>query len=156
MKRILLLILFLAPACWSFAQGYIDRSKSQSKKALVKYQVTNKKVRTTLHETDSSLSLLIGRDSAITLDIYFHFNRSHRCDREKRTSNCDSCFQKYLRETLARQKFEWTKLSDSVYISPYPKKLMMQTMSGNGYYTYLIMKKNWKQKEYDALLRTSR
>jgi hypothetical protein len=156
MKRILLLILFLIPACWSFAQGYIGRSKSQSKKALVTYQTTNKKIPTTLHETDSSLSLLIKDPTFGTLDIDFHFNRSHRCDREKRTSDCDSCFQKYLRETLAKQKFEWTKLSDSVYISPYPKKLVMQTMSGNGYYTYLIRKTNWNRKQYDALLRTHR
>lgn len=155
MKRILLLILFLAPACWSLAQGYIDLSKSRSKKSLIKYQVTNKKVHTTLRETDSSLTLLI-RDSSIILDVNFHFNRSHRCDREKRTTNCDSCFQKYLRATLAREKFEWTKLSDSAYLSPYPKKMMMQTMSGDGYYTYLIKKMHWSKKEYDALLRTSR
>jgi hypothetical protein len=152
MKRFILLFLLLAIARWSSAQGLLDRNKQQVRAALNDYSTKNR-LKTKVKETDSSMSLLVRDNSPSSLDLYFHFSRSGRCDQEKRTSNCDSCFQKYLRETLAKEKFEWIKLSDSLYITAYSKKMMMQTKSANGNYTYLIRKVRWKQKQYDALLK---
>ena len=148
----LLFLIFISSVLIStgFSQGFINRNKSTVRKYLETYTAQHK-LKTIIEDTDSSLIFLIRDSSVHQLDVIVHFDRAGKCDRETRSTNCDSCCKKYITQTLDNNEFEWTKINDNTYIS---RPLIMDTPDGKEEpYSFTIQRNDMRRKEYKAAVK---
>lgn len=144
MIKILLIPICLLISSHSFAQGFINGSKHRATRYFGK--LMNKGVPiAVLKETDSTLFYLIRDSSFQDLDIYLHFSKSGKCDRETRIAGCDTCFQKYLTTLVNAEKFGWLEINETSYISKFSKKLILEIPAP---FTYVIRPFKMTKKEY--------
>jgi len=147
----LLLVIFISIALIStgFSQGFINRNKGTVRKYLETYTAQHK-LKTSIEDADSSLIFLIRDSSVHQLDVVIHFDKSGKCDRETRSTNCDSCYKKYISGTL-NMELKWTKINDSTYIS---RPLILNAPQNNeAPFSFIIQRSNMSRKEYRAAVK---
>lgn len=141
-----ILVLWFHPA---FSQQFIDKNKEKVLKKLNGYE-KKEKINTTISETDSSVTFLLRDTGWQHLDQHFYFNHKGKCYKEVLQANCDSCFQKYLTQTIDINMYKWEKISSSRYISNYFWQLLLE-IDPESPFTYSIQKLNLPKGEFNKL-----
>jgi len=126
MHQLTTLLLIIALTNTGHAQGYINSTKSASKKVFVKY-MDKQKYQATINETDSSLTFLLRDPKVQNLDIFLHFDDRGKCEWEVQSLSCDSCYQKYLNNILASDYYRWTQVDTNTYFAKSHKRLILTT-----------------------------
>jgi hypothetical protein len=145
-KLLFLLFISIALISTGFSQGFINRNKSTVRKYLETY-TTQHKLKTSIEDTDSSVIFLIRDSSVHQLDVTIHFDKSGKCDKETRSTNCDSCYKKYVSQILDME-LKWTKINDSTYIS---RPLILDAPQDKDEpFSFIIQRSDMTRKEYRA------
>lgn len=126
MRHLTAFLLIISLADTAYAQGYINSTRSASKKVFAKY-INTQKYQATINETDSSLTFLLRDPKVQNLDIFLHFDKRGKCDSEIITLSCDSCYHKYLNNILSRGYYKWTKVDTITYFAKSRYKLVLTT-----------------------------
>ena len=126
MHQLTTLLLTIVLTKTGFTQGYINSTKSASKKLFVKY-MDKQKYHATFNETDSSLTFLLRDPKVQNLDIVLYFDNRGKCDKEIQTLSCDSCYHKYLNNILASDYYHWTQVDTNTYFAKSHKRLILTT-----------------------------
>ena len=109
-----------------YAQGYINSTKSASKRVFEMYMEKHK-YQATINETDFSLTFLLRDPKVQNLDIVLHFDNRGKCDSEVQTLSCDSCYHKYLNNILASDHYRWKQVDPNTYFAKSRKRLILTT-----------------------------
>jgi hypothetical protein len=152
MSKIILLCCFLLPASLSFSQGFIGRSKKGTVRTL---QAESKKsnFKQSPVETNDQYVVLHVKDSSFQpASFYYYFDERGKCNQEKTISFCDSCFIKYRDELLNRKQYEWVKINDTVYVSKFSKKRMLELHPNQPDKTMDLLKISWTKAAYHQLV----
>jgi hypothetical protein len=151
MQKLQPVLLFILAVCFlpAFSQQFIDKSREKVLKKLNSYE-KKEKINTTISETDSSITFLLRDTGWQNLDQHFFFNQKGKCYKEVLTANCDSCFQKYLNQTLDINMYKWKMISASRYISNYSWQLVLE-IDPKSAFTYSIQKLNLPKDEFKQL-----
>lgn len=152
-KCLYLLILLLLIASNSYSQEYILRDKAFAKKSFAKYSV-KRKVKTIVNETDTTISFLVRDSSVQNLDIILHYDKLGKCDSEQYLLSCDSCYQKFLKETLSNPFCRWTKIDANTYFARFPYRVILTAKLENSY-SYLMEKSKMEGSVYRKIVRES-
>lgn len=145
------LILLVASNCYS--QEYILRDKKFAKKSFTKYSAS-RKVNTIVNETDTTLRLLVRDSSVQNLDIILHYDQLGKCDSEQYLLFCDSCYQKFLKETLNNPFCRWTKIDANTYFARFPYRIILTAKLENSF-SYLMEKSKMEGSVYRKIIRES-
>jgi hypothetical protein len=151
MKKTVLFICSLIIVGNCFSQGFINLKKAWVKEQLAQY-VSSYKLKTTTHETDSSVTFLIRDSSVKPLDVIMHFDHNGKCDEETHISSCDSCIQKYIANILNDKAARWMKISNLEYVSKYSLKLIFELDPTNPL-VYYIKRDDFTRKQYKQLIK---
>ena len=151
MRRLLIILWIVAWTNSSYSQNYINSSKSNSKNFFTKYADKNS-LKTVIEETDTTLTFLVRDTKVQNLDIFLHFDQKGKCDSEVYTLSCDSCYQKYLNNTLASKQYKWTKVSASTYFS-YSRNRLILTAATDKPYSFLIQRSKLNRSEYNKMIK---
>jgi hypothetical protein len=152
-KNLILSILLLLVASNTYSQVYIIRDKAFAKKSFAKYSVKSK-VKTMVVETDTTLRLLVRDSSVQNLDIILHYDKFGKCDSEQYLLSCDSCYQKFLKETLSNPFSRWTKIDSNTYFARFPYRVILTAKLENSY-SYLLEKSKMEGSVYRKIVRES-
>lgn len=156
MTKLFLIVITLLVSSNSYCQkdnnltGY---PKALLKKTLERYMLETKLKSSAIQETDTTLLLSI-RDAGVSeVDFYYHFDKSGKCDVEKKLTKCTSCLAGYLNAVLKNKKYRWIKINEQLYLSKYSKKRMVEIVGDNTSCPYIkITKVDWGREEYNRLL----
>ena len=124
-------------------------SKASLKKTLEKYMQETDLKSSYIHETDTTLLLSI-RDAGVSeVDFYYHFDKTGKCDVEKKLTKCTSCLAGYLKAVLKDKEFNWIKINEQLYLSKYSKKRKVEIVDDQASCPYIkITRVNWRRPEY--------
>lgn len=150
MWRIGLLLFLLLPTFGS-SQNFIGKKKAQVLKELQAYAKKNDSLTATITDKDSIITCSITADKTQPADFIYGFDKNGRCQSEKVTASCDSCYTKYLQKVLGEKKYEWKKVNENQYISKYAVRLMIELPAESKELTYTILRTNWNKKVYKML-----
>jgi hypothetical protein len=149
-KLLLLIFISIALITTGFSQTFINRNRGTIRKYLETY-TTQHKFKTIIKDTDSSLIFLIRDSSVQQLDVVIHFDKSGKCDKETRSTNCDSCYKKYISLTLNNMELKWTKINDSIYIS---RPLILDAPQDKEEpFSFIIQRSDMTRKEYRTAIK---
>jgi hypothetical protein len=120
MKKIrlcfLLLIYFISLAQVASGQIYLLRSKKAVVKQFNQYAKTVS-FKSIVAITDTTVTLLV-KDSVVReLNFTCYFNSKNRCYKQTQSSDCDSCFRKYLQQVFDMKRFAWKQINKNCYLS---------------------------------------
>ncbi len=148
MRRVLLLCCLLLPVSLAFSQKFIGLSKRAVRQKLKTASLRNSPI-----ESNDQYVVLHIKDSTFQpASFYYYFDKDGKCYQERRVSFCDSCYLKYRNELLARKKYEWVKVNDTVYVSKFSRKRTLELHPNQYDKTLDLFKTSWKREEYEQLL----
>lgn len=150
MRRVILLCCLLLPASLTFSQKYIGLTKWAVRHNL---KVATKEFKSSPLETNDQYVALHVKDSSYQpVSFYYYFDKRGKCYQEKHVTFCDSCYIKYRNELLARKKYEWVKVNDTVYVSKFSRKRTLELHPNQHDRTINLFKTSWKREEYEQVL----
>jgi hypothetical protein len=148
MKKLSAIIVFLFLSFTSFSQGYIGGNRTFIKKSLK--QAKSGIFQKTVTETDDTITMTITDAARMAFKLTLYLDNAGKCDTEVRTTDCESCFQKYLEASLAYKDYEWQKLNSTQYVSASSKRMLLEIDTTK---TYSFTIRQLDKKQYDALVR---
>ena len=134
-----------------FSQGFINKSQEKVVKILSE-DYKNKSINFNLQQTDSTIILLVRDPKVQNLDIQFHFDKEGKCDRERYTLSCDSCYSKFLNGVLNKKEYNWVKVNEHTYSSKIAYKLLL-SLEPRIPFTYSIQRSALSKKGYKKMFR---
>ena len=150
MRRITLLLLIILPYMAS-SQNYLDKKKAQVKKELQGYLKKNNQLSGAVSETDSTVVLSVKEGSSLPGEFAYYFDDNGKCNREKVTAYCDSCYQKYLGHALGQKKYKWKKINANQYISSFEQKATLELPGDEKEKSFTILRTEWTKEFYKLL-----
>jgi hypothetical protein len=154
MPKLLVILVVLSISFTATSQGFLGKSKRQVKRNLAKYSLASN-AKPVMHETDSTIELLIRDSSYKEADFIYKFNNRNRCVAEYRVA-CDSCLQKYLHEALDKKAYQWIEIDPRLFVSAYSRHLLIEVVPGAQNQTMIIRKIDWTRKEYNQFLQRTK
>ena len=151
MFRSIIVPLLLVPSL-SFAQLYINKTKSQVKEEIGKNFFGKDNISATISETDSSLVMKVRGKGTTEADYTYNFDSSGKCNTEKTVTWCDSCHEKLLQNVFAMKKYGWKKINANQYVSKFSEGMLLGTHVANSLYSFSIVRTNLNKKMYKFLL----
>lgn len=148
MKKLSVIIVFLFLSALAFSQSYIGGNKLFIRKSLK--HAKSGFFQKTIKETDDTITMTITDSERTAFRLTLYLNNSGKCNAELRTTDCESCFQKYLEASLAYKDYEWQKVNSTQYVSSDSKRLLLEIDTTK---TYSFIIRQIDKKQYDALLR---
>ena len=143
---------FVLTLQYGYTQGFVNKSKKKVKQLLENQRDKNTVGNIQLEETGSAIHYLVRGPGVLPGDFIYTFDTRGKCIAETATLNCDSCFQKFLQNALARKEYRWKKLNDHAYVSTYYKKLMLEISSLDTPHSFIIRRMKWSREDYKTLL----
>jgi hypothetical protein len=151
MKISLLIAVFVVCLCsLSHGQLLVGHSKGWVKSEL-KYDFKSSK--TIINETDSTYTVLLRDTSKKPMNIYCLFNKKGDCISQKMEFTCDSCYNIFLKWTLAVKRYQWKSIPNNRYVSKYSKHMLVIINDADHYYTVLYQP--WTEDDYKKQLSTA-
>ncbi|MEI2737675.1 MAG: hypothetical protein V9F01_02705 [Chitinophagaceae bacterium] len=145
------LLIFLFLPFLGFSQNFIGKKKTQVLKELQGLAKKNDSLTIAINDNDSVITYSIKASKTQPADFVYGFDKNGRCQSEKITANCDSCYNKYLQDVLNVKKYQWKKINENQYISKYAARLMIELPAESKEFTYTILRTNWNKKMYEML-----
>lgn len=106
-------------------------------------------------EDEGKILRILVRDTNFQhLDEVYQFSDEGEQLKYSNIAACDSCFQKYLANTLKSKSYQWKQLNDSTYLSKYSLKRVLNIHNSN--FSYDIVKHNRSKQEYNILLKRAK
>lgn len=103
-----------------------------------------------IREQPYSMELQVRDTAFYETSFFYDFDKKGRCYRERKVTTCDSCYRKYRNDLLAKEKYEWTPLNDTVYVSRYAKNRRLELHPAS--HTVEFFKVRWTKNEYAQLV----
>lgn len=150
MYKLLLVVLSLVVAAQASAQ-YVGKTRTAILRALKSSVKFHKYKGDPIVEGEHVIAMHVNDSSWYRTSFYYDFNKKGKCFRERAITYCDTCFRKYRGEKLGTKRFEWVKVTDSLYVSKYSKQRMLETRYNGQEWTIELTKIEWTQSEYDQL-----
>ena len=150
MSRFIIAVLLIFPIT-GFAQNFIGKSKTQVRKELQKQIAKNDSLSIILTEKESELVYTIKPVKVLPAEFIYGFDKNGKCQSEKITANCDSCFNKFLTAALRHKKYGWKKINENQYVSKYTYRIMIELPADGNDFSYTILRTGWTKKLYKML-----
>ncbi|MDF2192868.1 hypothetical protein [Paraflavitalea sp. CAU 1676] len=150
MYKLLLVVLCLVVAAQASAQ-YIGKTRTATLRALRSSVKFHKYKGDPIEQGEHTVAMHIDDSSWYRTSFYYDFNKKGKCFRERVTTYCDTCFRKYRGDRLDKKRFDWIKVTDSLYVSKFSKQRMLETHQNGEERTIELTKIEWNQSEYDQL-----
>lgn len=151
MSRTIIVLFFLLPFT-GFSQNFIGKSKAQVRKKLQEQIEKNDNLSILLTEKESELVFTIKPVKVLPAEFIYGFDKNGKCQSEKITAYCDSCFNKFLQDVLEQKRFDWKKINENQYVSKYRAQMMIELPAENNDFSYTILKTAWTKKLYKMLI----
>ena len=145
------LICFLLLSVQGFSQNYINKTKAQVKKELDTYVLKNAGLTPSVAETDSSIELSVKGLSSLPTNFTYRFDKTGKCNTEKVTTFCDSCYTKSLEAVLANKQYQWKKINANQYVSNFASRMLIELALDNKDFSFIILRTDWSKEMYDLL-----
>lgn len=152
MLRLLLLCCFLIPASLVFSQGMIGYTLKATRKSLEKYVQEHHFTNSPIREEGNVISIQVKDSTVSPVAFYYFFDDAGKCHTEQKVTSCEVCYKNLMDNILGQKKYNWVKLSDSMYVSSFSKKRSL-VLHTEGAYNYIDLTKiTWTREEYEKLL----
>jgi hypothetical protein len=130
------------------AQVFINESKNTVERSL-KWDMRKYKHNNVAQNTDTSYTFLLRDTSVHPMDIYCHFTQK-KCDYQKITLTCDSCYKLLVKKIIEQKSFKWISVKRGEYLSTYSKQLLLS--SNEIEHSITITKFVYTKEEYDKII----
>lgn len=141
--------MFLTQAIYS--QGFINLNKRGVKKILSKY-IDREKLHCIIKESDNVIDFKVRDSSVQNLDLTLHFNQTGKCFSETRVLNCDSCFNKILKDVLDKKEWGWKPVNSTTFLSKFSKHLLL-SIAAEKSFSYEIKRIDLNKDEYERQIK---
>lgn len=155
-----LLLTFIISFLWTNVYCQKDNnmtgySKSLLKKNLERYIVENNFKNSTIQESDTTLLSSIKDSTFYANEFYYHFDKSGKCDEERKISKSSNCLTGYLNGVLSDTEYKWNKINDRLYLSKFSKRRIVELVDDGTSSPYIrITKVDWSRTEYEKYLQS--
>jgi hypothetical protein len=150
MYRIIIALFLLTPLS-VFSQTFINKNKTQALKMLDKYSTGAGFEKPVITQTDSTIHCSVKDTSGATTNFIFRFDKKNKCKSEELEASCDSCYRKYLIETLNKKIYGWTKINENQYVSKYSHQMILELPADGIGFSYKILRTDWTKKLYELI-----
>jgi hypothetical protein len=133
-------------ATTSFSQIFVDHSRKQVDN-LLNHEFKNNKVIVT--KTDTNLIYLLRDLTLKHLDLYFSFDKDKNCTFQKVSFDCDTCYRKWLKNTMKTAFMDWKSIAPGRYVSRDWLHLLLVTNDEKLFYTITLV--HYTRDEYKQL-----
>ncbi|QEC44180.1 hypothetical protein [Pseudobacter ginsenosidimutans] len=151
----LFFLLLLAFTSQLHAQDLIGHSPKQVRKHMLIYMQQNRYNKFLVEEKDTEIIFRLREDSVQPVNFRYEFDSKGKCFAFSTLAHCRECVESALKTTLANNKFGWTKLNDSTWISSYRHSLQMvlkKNEEEGAVHTLDIRKMLWSRTWYNDQL----
>jgi len=148
-NRFLLIVILLTGFYTDgFAQTILTGRDKSSTRIFLKGDFS--KVEYNFTETDSTCTLTTNDAKISKVKVHCSFNGAGKCQSEKISFDCDSCYQHIFKAMLGKTRFKWKEVAQGRYLSKESRKLLLAGNSTAHYFTLSMV--NVSDEEYKKLL----
>ena len=134
------------------SQGFINKNRAQVKKELLRQKALTNGLNIQVIDTDTTIAYLIRDANHQPADFIYYFDPAGKCNQEKVIASCDSCYQKFLKNTLEKKKYGWIHINGNQYASNFKSKRLLEEANDKSDHSYRILRTSWTKKLYKILL----
>jgi hypothetical protein len=107
---------FLFLYCHCFSQDFMLIKKAKVKEKVADFY-SKKNIKTTVTETDSTITFLVSDTAYSPATIIYYFNQKGKCYKEIHMGNCQECFQKLFSDRTNQKRYSYKRTGDHQFVS---------------------------------------